>query len=308
MAYQNLHSSRQRLWELTRAQHGVVSRGQLLDLGFSPEAIKHRIRKGRLHPVYRGVYVLGRPSLARHGRWTAAVLSCGPEAVLSHASAAALWEFANERWGQVEVSVPIGIVRRRPGILVHRRPALTSAEVTRRHGIPVTTPIRTLMDLAQRMPQGQLERAINDADKQGLTDPEALRSAIATAGRLPGIASLREMLDRRTFARTDSELERRFLRIVVEAGLPLPETGRYVNGFKVDFWWSDFGLIVETDGLRYHRTPAQQATDRLRDQAHAVAGLTCLRFTHAQVHFEPGHVRTTLLEVANRLSAIRRGD
>jgi very-short-patch-repair endonuclease len=78
-------------------------------------------------------------------------------------------------------------------------------------------------------------------------------------------------------------------------------TGRRINGFKVDFYWPDLGLVVETDGLRYHRTPAQQARDRSRDQAHTAAGLTCLRFTHAQVRYEPEQAEKTLRAVARRL-------
>jgi very-short-patch-repair endonuclease len=113
--------------------------------------------------------------------------------------------------------------------------------------------------------------------------------------------ALRETLDRRTFTLTDSELERRFLPLARQAGLPQPQTGRYVSGFKVDFYWPDLALVVETDGLRYHRTPAQQARNRMRDQAHVAAGLTPLRFTHAQVRFEPDHVRVTLAAVARRL-------
>jgi len=115
------------------------------------------------------------------------------------------------------------------------------------------------------------------------------------------VRRLRELLDQRTFRLTDSELERRFLRLVGDAGLPMPLTGKQLNGFKVDFYWPHLGLVVETDGLRYHRTPAQQARDRLRDQAHLAAGLTPLRFTHKQVRYEPGYVRLTLLAVADRL-------
>ncbi len=100
---------------------------------------------------------------------------------------------------------------------------------------------------------------------------------------------------------TDSELERQFLPLARAAGLPLPLTQQPLNGFRVDFYWPDLGLVVETDGLRYHRTPSQQARDRLRDQAHAAVGLTPLRFTHAQVRFEPNHVRDTLAAVASRL-------
>ena len=115
--------------------------------------------------------------------------------------------------------------------------------------------------------------------------------------------ALRQILDRRTFVLSDSELERRFRPIAQDAGLSPPRTGQHVNGFKVDFYWPDLGLVVETDELRYHRTPAQQARDRLRDQAHTAAGLTCLRFTYAQIRFEPEHVRATLEAIARRLGA-----
>jgi very-short-patch-repair endonuclease len=234
----------------------------------------------------------------------AAVLSCGPEAALSHQSAAALWQIGPERRGPIEVLVPARVARRRPGIAVHRRAALTANDIAHHRGIPVTTPICTLIDLAARLDPAQLEAAINEADKRDLADSETLRAALddVVAPR-PGIATLRTTLDRRTFSLTDSELERRFLPLARRAGLPKPETGRRLNGFKVDFYWPALKLVVETDGLRYHRTPAEQARDRLRDQAHAAAGLTPLRFTHAQVRFEPGHVRATLAAVARRLEA-----
>jgi very-short-patch-repair endonuclease len=289
------------VWALAARQHGVLTRAQLLELGFSPDTIKHRIARGRLHPVWRGVYAVGRPQLGRYGRWMAAVLSCGPEAVLSHESAAALWEIATERLGRIDVSVPAEVVRHRPGIVVHRRERVTADDRTTHRGIPVTTPVGTLIDLAARVSRNRLENAINEADKRGLTDPDTLRSALDTRAGRHGVAALRETLDRRTFTLTDSELERRFLPLARQAGLPQPQTGRRVNGFKVDFHWPDLGLVVETDGLRYHRTPAQQTRDRVRDQAHVSAGLTPLRFTHAQVRFEPDHVHATLATVARRL-------
>jgi hypothetical protein len=117
----------------------------------------------------------------------------------------------------------------------------------------------------------------------------------------PGVAVLRTLLDRRTFVLTYSELERNFLPVVRRVGLPLPETGLMVNGFEVDLFWPDLGLVIETDGLRYHRTPAQQARDRLRDQAHTAAGLTPLRFTHAQIRFEREYVIETVELVVERL-------
>ena len=249
--------------------------------------------------MWRGVYAVGRPELTPHGRWMAAVLTCGPGAAVSHEDGAALWEIRPPSWGPIEVSVPSG-TRRRQGIVVHRRRGICE-QVTRLHGIPVTKPAFTLVDLAVRLDRDELEAAINEADKRGLIHPEALRAAIEEMPPIPGIAVMRATLDRRTFTLTDSQLERQLLPIAREAGLGTPKTRCRVNGFLVDFYWPELGLVVETDGLRYHRTPGQQARDRLRDQVHTAAGLTPLRFTRAQVAFDREHVRTTLDVVARRL-------
>jgi very-short-patch-repair endonuclease len=295
------------VWSLAQGQHGVVSRRQLLELGLDRDAIQRRLSSGRLHRVWRGVYAVGRPQLTRRGEWMAAVISCGPDAHLSHGAAAALWgiraEGTRTEPGRIiDVTVPTRVTRRRTGIRRHRR-GLPAVDLTSRDGIRVTSPIRTLMDLASYVQRARLEAAINDADKLGLVDPETLRSALDERAGSPGAALLRSTLDRRTFRLTDSELERRFLPLARTAGLPRPETGCRINGFKVDFHWPDLGLVVETDGLRYHRTPAQQATDRVRDQAQAAAGLTPLRFTHAQVRHEPRRVIRTLAAVARRLKS-----
>jgi len=250
--------------------------------------------------VWRGVYAVGRPGLTTHGRWLAAVLCCGPEAALSHGSAAALWGIRPAPAGSVHVSVPLRVKHRRPGIVVHRRAAF---EATTHDAIPVTTPVCTLVDLAAILSQESLEAAVNEADSLDLVNPEQLRSALEGIGPRPGLAALRRMLDRLTFVLTDSGLERLFLPLARAAGLSRPQTGVWVNGFKVDFYWPDLGLVVETDSLRYHRTPAKQARDRLRDQVHTAAGLTPLRFTHAQVRFERAHVTRTLVVVGGRLAA-----
>lgn len=288
------------LWALSARQHGVVTRAQMLESGLSRRAVEHRIATGRLHPLGRGIYAVGRPDLSRHGHWTAAVLSCGPDAVLSHGSAAVLWGIRARAGSATDITVPPHVRRRRPGVELHRHP-LDPHDRIEREGIPVTTVHRTLLDLGSKIGRRGLEVAINEADKLDLTDPESLRAALERYAGRPGVAVLREVLDRQTFALTDSELERRFLPIARRAGLPLPQTGRRLSGFKVDFYWPDLGLVVETDGLRYHRTPAQQARDRLRDQAHSAAGLTPLRFTHAQVRHEPRYVQSTLAAVAQRL-------
>jgi very-short-patch-repair endonuclease len=278
-------------WALARRQHGVITRAQLLALGFSDAAVRHRLAEGRLHRVWRGVYAVGRPELTRHGIWMAATLTCN--AALSNSSGGALWEIRRDE-GLIEVCSPT--VRRRPGIVVHRG----TREIVRHHGIPVTSPTCTLVDLAATLDADSLEAAINEADKRDLIDPETLRAKLETLDRRPGLARLRQVLDRHTFTLTDSELERRFLPIARRAGLPQPLTRERVNGFRVDFYWPQLGLVVETDGLTYHRTPAQQARDRLRDQAHAAAGLTPLRFTRAQVRFDPRHVEATLRAVTQR--------
>jgi very-short-patch-repair endonuclease len=282
------------VWALVKAQHGVLARGQLLELGFSAEWIRHRLATGRLHRVWRGVYALGRPQLTQPGRWMAAALACGPDAVLSHTSAAALWEIRARPEREIHVSVPARTRHHHQGLVVHRRTTLDADEVTRRLGIPVTIPVATLIDIAPLLSQDQLEAAINEADKRGLTNPDQLRATLDQAVPRPGTATLRTTLDKPTFALTDSTLERRFLRLARKAGLPEPLTQHQLNGFKVDFYWPALRLVVETDGLTYHRTPAQQTADRLRDQAHTAAGLTTLRFTHAQVAHDPQHVRRTL--------------
>lgn len=174
--------------------------------------------------------------------------------------------------------------------------------MTREYGIPVTTPIHTLIDLALRLDRRGIERAINEADKYDLVRPPELREALDERSGEAGVGRLRGILDRRTFRLTKEELERRFLPLAAKAGLPVPLTGQWVNGFEVDFYWPDLGLVAETDGLRYHRTPAEQARDRLRDQAHTAAGLTQLRFTHEQVRYEPQHVLAVLRETGSRIA------
>jgi very-short-patch-repair endonuclease len=288
------------VWRLASEQHGVIALFQLLELGYTMSAIKHRIARGRLHPVRAGVYAVGRPDLTREGEWMAAVLSCGPDAVLSHGSAAALWGLVTERESRIHVTVPSARDRRQPGSALHRRSTLGTGDVTRRRGIPITAPTRTLMDLANVVPGRVLEAAVNEADKLDLVYPDELRIELELRKGQPGVRPLRALLNKATFTLTDSELERRFLPIARRAGLGKPRTQAQVCGFRVDFYWPELGLVVETDGLRYHRTPSAQARDRVRDQAHAAAGLAHLRFTHWQVRYDAKIVQHTLKAVAAR--------
>jgi Transcriptional regulator, AbiEi antitoxin/Protein of unknown function (DUF559) len=285
-------------WALARRQYGVVTRDDLLGLGFSPKAIRHRLATGRLRPVARGVYTVGWRLTDRKQGWMAAVRVCGMGTVLSHASAAALWGIGPEGAGPVDVTIRRRGGVSRPGINARSRPRLSERDVTERHGIPVTTPVRTLIDQATELTPNRLERMVNEADKHDLIDPEALRTALDDYAGERGVKPLRALLDRLTFRLSDTELEVLFRPIAAKAGLPTPLTKEMVNDFEVDFYWPDLGLVVETDGWRYHRTASAQTRDALRDQTHTAAGFTTLRFSHYQVKHESRHVRDVLSRTA----------
>jgi len=154
------------------------------------------------------------------------------------------------------------------------------------------------------IPRQELEEAVNEADHLNLIDPESLREALDTFPERPGAGRLRHLLDRATFVLTDTRLEQLFLPLARAANLPLPETQVWLNGYRVDFYWPALGLVVEADSLRYHRTPAKQAVDHRRDQAHFASGLTPLRFSHWQIRHEPAHVRQTLAIASQRLAPV----
>jgi very-short-patch-repair endonuclease len=232
----------------------------------------------------------------------AAVLACGPEAVLSHESAAALWGL-RDRERAIELSVPRA--RRATVFTVHRRRPEVLADATTRDRIPVTSPLRALVDLAVGARSPDIERLVNQADKLDLIDPETLRGALVDM-REPGVPALRKILDTATFVLTDTELERLFVPIARRAGLPKPRTQRYLGDARVDFHWRELDLVVETDGLRYHRTPAQQARDIERDNEHRACSRVPVRFTHDQVKHRPHYVEQTLVAIVRTLG--KRGD
>jgi very-short-patch-repair endonuclease len=282
---------------MARRQHGVLARRDLEALGFSPTAIDHRVATGRLHLISRGVYAVGRPDLTPHGRWMAAVLACGDLAVLSHRSAAELWGIGWEEDHRIDVTIRRSTKIARSGIKVRRRPKLPEGSVVRRFGIPVTNPTQTLIDLATELKPLRLERAVNQADVHDLVYPETLRRSLDAYVGMPGAKTLRRMLDRHTFRLSDSDLEIYFRPLALAAGFPLPLSKQWVLGFEVDFHFPDHGLIVETDGLRYHRTPAQQARMVKRDQTHTSHGFRVLRFTHWQIAHAPNEVAEVLTRV-----------
>jgi very-short-patch-repair endonuclease len=271
---------------LAGRRHGVVSREQLRGLGLSPAAIDHRVRAGRLHVIHRGVYAVGHRVLTIEGRWIAAVLAAGAGAVLSHGSAAAAWELRPIGAGAIHVTIPATPGRAlRAGIRLHRSKTLALRHTTVHRAIPITTPVRTLIDIAAVLKGRTLEQALDRAEQLRLVDFADLAEALAAHPTQPGSPSLQAMLCRYTAASvlTRSTLEELFLELCDDHGLPRPETNTRIEEVEVDFAWRDAWLIVEVDGYAHHRSPAAFERDRERDVILTVAGWQVMRFTYAQI-------------------------
>ena len=255
----------------------------------SRDAIKHRARTGRLHRVRRGVYAVGRPELTREGRWMAAVLSCGDGAVLSHESAAALWGLES-RERVITLSIPSPRQLRRKDVKVHRV-ELRPQDLRKHRGIPLTSPARTLIDLAR---YGVAATARARRQRGGPRATSSTPNGFAQPSPSgPGFAvrrHLRGLLDRRTFVLTDSELERRFLPLAKRAGLPLPETGCWIERLQGRLplarasGSSSRPTGFATTGLPHSNDRDQPSATRLTPPS----GLRTLRFTHSQFALRPG--------------------
>ncbi len=258
------------LARLAARQHGVVSSRQLRTAGIDHRSISRRVQNGRLHRIHRGVYAVGHTNLSFEGRCMAAVLALGQCAVISHRSAAALWGLLPSPAGFVDVTVSgDGGRRKRVGVTVHRSFTLAPRVMTRRNGIGVTTPSRTLRDLHRAVPRQVYRRALRRALDLRLIRSDQLRDADLTR----------------------SELERRFVALCRRHRLPQPEVNARVGGYEVDFLWPDRHLIVETDGFRHHAGRSAFESDRARDVHLQSLGYRVLRFTHRQVE-----ERTTVVE------------
>jgi len=286
-----------RIARVAARQHGLVSRAQLRALGLAESTIGSRIAAGRLHRVHRGVYVVGHPVIAPRARWMAAVLTCGPDAALSHASAAALWEIRQSAATRTDVTVPTAGGRaKRPRLRVHRTTDLRCDEVTTRHAIPVTTPARTILDLAAVVRRDDLERLLDQAEIEQVTDYPALRAMVGAHASHKGAARLDHALDHHEAgaALTKSDLERLFLKICRDHGLPAPLVNQHVDQDEVDFLSPAQRLIVEADSWTYHRTRHRFERDRRRDAAHTLAGYRTLRFTDRDLENAPHTIAQTL--------------
>lgn len=263
---------------LAERQHGVVARRQLVALGLSDDAIERRLAARRLHLLHRGVYAVGHTVLRVEGRWMAATLAT--TGVLSHATAAGAWGLRPPATGLIHVTATSA--RRRSGVKVHRN-ALGPRDTTIRRGIPITTPARTIIDLARTIDGRPLEHALDIAEQRRLVDFSEL-----THRPIP--PSLQAVLSLYTACATRSELEERFLRLCDDHGLPRPHINTRIEGHEVDFVWRDQRLIVEVDGYAYHRSPTSFEDDRERDVTLALAGWRVLRFTWTQITRRPGWV------------------
>jgi very-short-patch-repair endonuclease len=253
---------------LADAQHGIVGRAQLLEAGVGPRAIKHRIAARRVHPLYRGVYAVGHRNLTLRGRWMAAVLAT--DGVLSHRSAGGLW--CIRPWtGATEVTTRWAR-RPQPGLLLHRA-VLAPDEITTHHGIPTTTPARTLLDLAAVLDRTALQRAINEAEIQRLPGPQLLMDRYPSK---PGTANLRALAPP---SHTKRELEARFVLFLNDRHFPRPQSNVLIEGQEVDAVWPDRRLIIELDGYETHGTRQAFENDRRKDRKLTAAGWTVIRIT-----------------------------
>jgi very-short-patch-repair endonuclease len=260
--------------QMAAAQHGLVTLDQCRRAGLSQRAVSRRLAGGRFHRIFRGVYAVGHTKLSNEGRWMAAVLACGPDAVLSHRSAAELWRLLSPRRAPVDVTVPRRSGRaRRPGIRLHRTTLLTQEETTRRAGIPVTSPARSLADLRTCAFPDELSRARRQAEFFGYR----------IEGAYPKPMDL-----------TRNELERRFLRLCRRHHLPSPEVDARVEGYRADFLWRAQRLIAETDGYDAHSGRESFDYDRRRAAQLVAAGYEVIRFSWRQVIEQPDEVVAAL--------------
>lgn len=289
------------LAELAKAQHGVVSIRQLLgSLGYSQSAVARRVASGHLHRLYQGVYAVGHTSLSLRGQCLAAVLACGPGALLSHGSAAWLWEISARGPAPFHVTGPI---RRRPKtpLRVHHSEILVAADRALVDNIPVTALPRTLLDIAAG-PQRSFERALERSEQQEIFDLGATEELLSRAGGHPGVRRLRRGIDifRPRGAVFRSKLERRFLEAVEAAGLPRPSVNVFVAGYELDMYWEEERLAVELDVFETHGTRSSFESDRLRDEELKLSGLETIRVTGPRFDREPEQVLASVSRLLER--------
>jgi predicted transcriptional regulator of viral defense system/very-short-patch-repair endonuclease len=287
-----------RMADLADVQHGVVSRDQLLELGFSREAVDVRREAGRLHRLRRGVYAVGHRVVSREARWMAAVLACAEGAALSHRSAAALWGIRGPSSRAIEVTTGS---KSRSHAGVHRHYAVLPVdEITEHEGIPVTTVPRTIFDLAAVERPEAVESALRQAEFRQLHDRLSLRDLLDRYPRRRGARAVRLALARteESTGQVASPLEERFLTFLDQYRLPRPQFNAWleVGGrrYRVDCLWRAARQIVELDGWEGHGTRTAFRDDRGRDRRLRVAGYGVTRLVWSELEDEPAAIARDL--------------
>jgi very-short-patch-repair endonuclease len=276
-----MQKSDTRILERATKQHGVVSRAQLLALGLTGTQVDCRIRNGLLRPLHRGVFQVG-PVVTEFGPAMAACLACGRTAAVSHVTAGVLTHILKERpEAPIDVTV-VGTTRVHVGLRVHRVSDLPAREVQRHRGIRITSPMRTLLDLAAVLSVRELERVVAESIALGLIRERSLLRFVDEHAGARGARALRGVLAG-SLARLRSEAEGEFRDLMAAAGLPEPEANRHVLSYEVDFVWRRQRLIVEVDGARFHMPRAAFEQDRRRDAELTAAGWRVIRVTWNQI-------------------------
>jgi len=267
--------------QLATATHGVVRRSDLEAVGVTPAEIKSRVASGALLREHRGVYRVGHRAPGIEARYLAAVWACGEGALLCGRAAAYLLGLLVLRAApRPEVVAPRE--RRIEGVRVVRSRGLAAVDGFVWRGVPVTSVARTIVDLARALSLADLARAFHEAGIRHGTTPEQVEAVLARRPNSPGAAKLRAVLHGDAPV-TISVLERRFLRVLRDAGLPLPETNQVVDGRRVDCRWPEHRLTVELDGYRYHRSRHAWEQDRRREREARARGDDFRRFTSTDV-------------------------
>jgi very-short-patch-repair endonuclease len=273
-------------------QQACVTSAQLAAAGLSRHAIAHRLGTGWLRRMHRGVYLVG-PLETQHSRAMAATLAVGEGALLSHYPAAVLWGLRPPLNGPIDVTVPGRETRDRDGIRTHTVTHLHPEDATRHHGIPVTSPARTLLDLATQVSAKHLSRATDEARVHRLLTDHSLNEQFHRYPHHRGAAALSNALQTDPKL-TRSEAERRFLELVRAARLPEPEVNAQLGPYEVDFLWRDQNLVVEVDGYAFHSSRSSFERDRRRDAELAAMQIRVSRCTWHQIQAEPEALVATL--------------
>jgi very-short-patch-repair endonuclease len=298
----------QRMAAIAGLQRGRIARRQLLAAGVDRGAIGRLIANGHLHRRHPAVYAVGHAAPVPLGDETAALLACGPGAVLSHTSAAILWGLISEDRGDGLIHVTVhGRHGAGPhGVVVHRTSRLDRSATRIHRGLPVTSPARTLLDIAEILPQAELDWAVDEAITQTLVSHQELQRLVRSARGRRGAARLGRAVARHTGPSVSkSRAERRLREIVRAAALPEPLTNARVHGCAVDAYWPEHGLVVEVDGYKFHRTRPKLERDSAKGAKLVAMGLAVMRFTWPQMQDTPLVVAARLAQALARAEARR---